>query len=214
MALSELLTRKNDLKKAESTLARLTADRDSAKARLETASGAWGDALADQEEGNGDAALVAKLEKALDAAQRDFFGKDAALKAAQSRLSAAQSAAKKNEHEAEWAKVISASEARKAAANELAKSMEAFAGDYIALQEATSALLASLPERPRDIDAALLFPSHIESAVRRELYRLGVNWAFSWPYGKGSLPEFLNQFLGASKVVGQWRNDSQGSAKS
>jgi hypothetical protein len=208
-SLASKLTGNNPNKLAE-TIQRLTAERDAAKIRQDVASQAWGDALALQAEGDGDAPDTVKLEREMDAASKEFRAKEAALTAAKGRHGAAVVQASRDGLSERWAKAEALANARSACAARLAKSMEAFAADYIAFLEVTSDLTAALPGSV-DHDAAVLTEPLLETAVRKELQRLGLAWAFSWPWGIVSIPPFTPQFE-VKDLIRQWRDSAMARA--
>lgn len=206
MALADLLlkSKTSAADSAQASVDRLTAELREAHEHAETVNTEWAEALLQE-----DVAASDRLEKAWQTAQRDLQRKANALKAAKIHLSNAQAEAQVKAITDTWGSVEAASAARAKAVNNLARSAEVFAADWAALVAATAGLSDALPASAKnDPDATLLWPVHIETAVRRELLRLGVDWAFNTPWGKVSIPEFLPQFQGAAEVVDRLKSQA------
>jgi len=211
-SLASKLTGSNPNKLAE-TIQRLTTERDAAKIRQDVASQAWGDALALQAEGDGDAPDTDKLEREMDAASKEFRAKDAALNAAKGRHGAAVVQASRDGLSERWAKAQALANARSACAARLARSIEDFASCHEAFLKVNADLTAALPEAP-DLDAAFLRAIQVENAVRAEIRRLGVEWAHPAPWGVVNLPDFLEPFEATAELVGRWRTAAMSRANS
>ncbi|OIT11703.1 hypothetical protein BL241_11560 [Ralstonia solanacearum] len=150
------------------------------------------------------------IKKARDAAALDserVSAVRAALATARARLSAAQQQESRAELAARWDKAVGVAAERHVIAQRLAKSAEQFAADYAALIEANSKLYAALPGSAPDPEAALMHNTLLETAVRMHLLKSGAGWAFSWPYGTVSLPDFREQNASALQVVRSWAPD-------
>ncbi|HJW72588.1 MAG TPA: hypothetical protein VJ486_06990 [Geothrix sp.] len=202
MALADLLKRPDP-----ATLRRrLAADLMAASERLELARKGYGEAEADLQEGVAAPAVAAKAEAELVAAKREVDRLTAALRTIDDRAQVSQVAADREALAEAWDKAVAATDARKAAAAKLAKTIEAFATDYQALIVATEAITKSLPETAPDHTAARLFIREIEMAVRMEMFRHDIPWAIKWAWGKADLPDFLAPFDGAGLVVRRWKD--------
>jgi len=105
---------------------------------------------------------------------------------------------------------LAASRTKKAAA--LGRVAKEFSDSYLALVASTQELNDAIREvdSQPDIDGLKLWSTHVETAVRAELFRLGIDWAFSWPYGRVSLPEFMPQFAEAEQVLRTWKDGLHG----
>ncbi|UQY83671.1 hypothetical protein [Ralstonia pseudosolanacearum] len=128
----------------------------------------------------------------------------AALATAKARLTAAQQQETRAQLAKRWDAAIAQAERRSKHLTKLEASMAAFAADYTEALKLTDDLRAALPANPDPI-GAMVDRMAFETALRKELHRLGLAWAFQWPYGAVSLPEFMPQFLGAVEVVRAWR---------
>jgi hypothetical protein len=104
------------------------------------------------------------------------------------------------ERAAYWQKVVQSAESRHAAVQRLGKSMATFAADYIGVLKLNEELKVMLPP-DHDSGAVMTDRIVLETAMRKELCRLGLSWCFSWPWGAVSLPEFIGQFNGALDVI-------------
>ena len=181
----------------------------SAKDKLDHAREAWSDAVADEAEDKGTPGASDKAEKALTLAKRDADKAAAALRAVDARQAKTAAGSERAALAEQWRKSETLTEARVAAANRLARSMKEFASDYNTLLRLTGDITAVLPKAP-DMDAAWLRASQVETSVRKELLRLDVDWAYSWPWGKVSLTDFVEPFKGAVSVVKRWRDSALG----
>jgi hypothetical protein len=209
-SLASKLTGSNPDKLAE-TIQRLTAERDAAKIRQDVASQAWGDALALQAEGDGDTPDTVKLEREMDAASQAFRAKDAALTAAKARHGAAVVQASRDSMSEQWGKAEALAGARSASAVRLAQSIRDFAACHEDFLKVNAALTGALPEAP-DPDAAFLRGAQVENAIRAEMQRLGVDWAFHWPWGTVSIPSFTPQFEATPDLIRHWRDSAMARA--
>ena len=195
--------------KAAETVAKLAADNDTAQARLEAARAAYGNALVDEAEGHATAASVAKLKNEVTAAQDQAGASAAALLMAQARQRASQVATQRSEHAQQWDKAVGLADARQHALDALGRTAEQFAGAWREVLRLNADLYEALPAKP-DMDAAVLNVSQIETAIRRELLRTGVDWAISYPWGKETLPPFSDAYKDAAAVVQAWRSNAAG----
>jgi len=192
------------LKGKTSSLDQMKADYEAAESRREAASEAWGDAiLAEAEGGRVETATMNRLERELDRAVVEATRKRAAYGAATARAAKLATETKVNENRVLWDKALSLAEARTEAAERLAELSEAYAGAYFALVAANHALVEILP-RDVDRDAGLLRDPDVEIVVRKDLFRLGIDWAFSWPWGRVSIPELMAPLKDAERCVKQW----------
>jgi hypothetical protein len=82
-------------------------------------------------------------------------------------------------------------------------SLAAFAADYRAVLESNEQRFNSLVTVP-DPDAAMLYTALIETATRQEMVKLGLPWAFSWPWGEKELPDFAAKFEAVPALVKVW----------
>jgi hypothetical protein len=151
-------------------------------------------------ESGADGPAAAKASDAVDSAERRVKHLQGALAAAQERQRVSEVQTKQDAKRAAWQGAVKAAEERHAAIMTLAKSMAAFAADYNAVLKINEALLAALPENC-DAYANMTDRWSLETALRKELVRLGLDFAFSWPYGAVSLPPLLPQFDGALNVI-------------
>jgi hypothetical protein len=214
MALSDLIKRAtpNNADKLSDAIARLQTERDAARQALDVASSNWGDSLADEETGDSDTATTIRLEKELNAASQAFKAKDAALTAAKARQVATTTSAARAELETKWTQAGVLAAERCAAAAKFKRSLEAAARDYQTFIQLGSDLTAALPESP-DLDAAMLRSTDVEIAIKKEMLRVGFDFVFSWPYGKVSLPNFLEPFEATAQLVRQWRDSAMAKAR-
>jgi SAM-dependent methyltransferase len=173
------------------------------RARAEAAAEAYANALADLAEGTGDDAKVAKLKRERDAAKDTALDSSETLLALQARQRAATVASKRNADAQQWDKAVALVDARQAAFEHLGKQAKAFAESWREVLRLNGELYGVLPAKP-DMDAAVLNVPQIETAVRRELLRLGVDWATSYPWGRETLPPMMDAFNGAPSVVRNW----------
>jgi hypothetical protein len=146
---------------------------------------------------------LAKLKASDDAARDRIASLSGALATARARLSAAQASNARELHRDSWNKAVSTSDMRLEAVRRLDASTKAFAADYRAAMVMNGELYQALPANP-DPDAALTHATIIETLVRKELLRLGVPWAFSWPYGASSIEPMLPQFEASAELVRGW----------
>lgn len=200
MALSDLISRVSINPLASST-SRLEAQLSEAETNLSNKRAAL-DALLTA--GEIDTPNVSKADDACAAAERKVRNLRLALSAAQSKLATQQAETERSERRARWQGVVTAAERRHESILKLARSAEAFAQDYVRALELNNELYAALPAQMPDPDAALLHKNLIEISVRKELLRRGVSFAFDWPWGVASLPEFTAQFDQALDVIKGW----------
>ena len=201
MSLSELILRP----RLSGTIARLEAEHQAAQSALEAADQRWREAVAG--EGGPDDAdwFYSDLEKA----QRTRDKAVAALAAARERHALNQSASTVKATAEKWAKAVSLAETREKQAAQMAQTIEAFATSYHTLQATTAELLGVMSDLiPGGVDdGALLWPRLVEQAVREELVRLGLPWAFPHPWGRESMHNLLDWFRSTVDAVKQWRAD-------
>ena len=150
-----------------------------------------------------DDALVAISRREVDAAREKADALTAALMTARAQLSARQASAWLEERAAAWQHAVDLAARRVHHMAKLEKSANAFVADYLEALRANEELVAALPSNP-DSAAAITDRMTLETALRKELCRLGLPWAFTWPYGTVNLPEFLPQFEGGLHVISQW----------
>jgi hypothetical protein len=215
VAFADLLKRlplPNNADKLGDAITRLQHERDEARRTLDAASEAWGNSLADEETGDSDTATTVQLEKQLNAATQAFKAKDAALTAAKARHGAAVVQASRDGLSEQWAKAEALANARSACAARLAKSIEDFASCHEDFLKVNADLTGALPEAP-DLDAAFLRDVQVETAIRMELQRLGVDWAYNWPYGIVSIPPFTPPFEATAALVSRWRESAMAKAR-
>lgn len=209
MSLVDLLKPANTPEKTAALRSRLASESLEANNQLEDARNAWAECLADEAEGTGGSAATEKAEQALQLAKQVADKAAAAVRAVEARQHATEVNSERAALAARWAKAERLAEARTKKAAGLKKTAETFAADWLSLMDLTQELNDALPLKP-DPDAGLLWGSHIESAVRMELLRLGVDWAFPWPFGKVSLPEFMAPFEDTQKVIQGWKGGPRG----
>ncbi len=147
-----------------------------------------------------DGPATAKAADAADAAERRVKHLRGALAAAQTKQAAQRGEAEQDAKRAAWQNAVKLAEERHAAIETLAKSMVAFAADYRAVLKINSELLAHLPTN-QDSMATLTDRFALETALRKQLVKLGLPFCFSWPYGAATLPELMPQFDGALSVI-------------
>lgn len=150
-------------------------------------------------EAGADAPACTKAADAFDAAERRVKHLRGALAAARTKEAAQQVAAEQDAQRAKWAAAINLAEQRHAAIERLTKSMAAFATGYNEVLKMTEVLRAALPAN-HDAYAALT-NGELETAMRKQLVKLDVEFAFSWPYGKVSLPDLVPTSEGALSVI-------------
>jgi hypothetical protein len=151
-------------------------------------------------ESGADGPAAVKASDAFDSAERRVKHLQAALQAAQGRQRASEVEAEQDAQRAAWQNAVKLAEDRHAAVEKLAASMAEFAADYQATLQANADLVAALPANPDNV-ANLTDRFALETALRKELVRLGISFAFVWPYGAATLPPLLPQFEGALEVV-------------
>lgn len=151
-------------------------------------------------DGQIDGPAAARAADAVDAAERRTRNLRSALQAARERQRAAATGSEQESKRLAWQAAVKAAEARHAAVEKLAVSMSQFAADYQTTLQANADLLAALPANPDNV-ANLSDRFVLETALRKELVRLGLPFAFVWPYGAATLPELMPQFDGALAVI-------------
>lgn len=82
-------------------------------------------------------------------------------------------------------------------------SLTAFAADYRAVLDSNEQRFNSLVTVP-DPDAAMIYTPLIETAVRLEMVKRGLPWAFDWPYGAIGIDEFLPKFEPVPELIRSW----------
>jgi len=186
-------------------VSRLSAQLDSAQVDADNARTAHESSLVDHalDSSAVDDKTLAKLKTAADGCRDRVASLEGALTTARARLSAAQAANDREEHRERWRAAIAVSAMKLDAEKRLAKSAKAFAEDYRHVLALNGEFYQAAPAIP-DPEAAMAHATIIETAVRKELLRHGVPWAFSWPYGTVSLPEFLPQCEAAHELVKRW----------
>jgi hypothetical protein len=151
-----------------------------------------------------DSLEIRKADEALAAAERRVKNLRHAQTTNQTRLAQQQADQERTEKQARWQNAVKVAETRhEHISQKLAKSAEAFAKDYVEALRLTNELYEALPAMP-DPTAAMIDKTLVETAVRKELLRRDVDFAFSWPWGKVNLPEFLEPFNGALSVIRNW----------
>jgi hypothetical protein len=190
-------------------LDKLALDNDTAQAKLEGARVAYGNALVDEAEGHATAPQVARLKADVAEAQDRASASAAALLMAQARHRASQVAAQRSAEAAQWDQAVAVANTRQNALDALGRTAEQFAGAWREVLRLNADLYQALPAKP-DMDAAFMNIPQIETALRRELLRLGVDWATSYPWGKQTLPPFSAAYEDAATVVDGWRNKANG----
>lgn len=185
------------------TVDKLKADYEAALVRQESAKSAWGDALLADLDGGFAAAELDRLEKELNRAMAEAAQAKARLDSAIARASKAESDASDASLRASWKRAVALAEDRTRSAERLAEVSAKFASAYMEFLKVTADLTDALP-RNLDRDAAILPRPSMDEAIRKELLRLGVDWAYSWPWGRVSLPEFLPRFRDAEGLVKTW----------
>jgi hypothetical protein len=185
----------------------------SAQARADAAHEAWAEATADEQAAGGtNTSRSDELDESLSRALREVNKITKSLEAVQARQEATAATAARNALEDAWsrAEVLAAERAEVAA--RLAKAVAAFSATYLDFMKVNADLTGALPEAP-DLDAAFLRDVQVETGIRMELQRLGVDWAFNWPYGKISLPDFLEPFKATPDLIHQWRENAMAKAR-
>lgn len=212
MALSDLLIAKSALsasEKATATVAKLVAENDGAMATLEAALNAYGNALADYADGDGDETNVARLRKALESARIKVDASEVALRTAQERrLSTLAREALANNAQ-QWDRAIALADDRQKALESLSAVAVTFAKTWQEVVKLNNDLYGALPNAP-DMYAAVLNVDQLEIAVRKELLRLGVGWAFSYPWGRETLPPMMDELEAVPSVFRTWRDQHKG----
>ncbi len=150
-----------------------------------------------------DEKALGRLATAVAVAKSRVEAATSTLATTRANLSAAEATASREAHMARWRTAIAVSARKLDAEKRLAKSAKAFAEDYRAVMALNGEFHQAAPAIP-DPEAAMAHATIIETAVRKELLRQGVPWAFSWPYGTVSLPEFLPQCEAAHELVKRW----------
>jgi hypothetical protein len=151
-------------------------------------------------DGDTDSPAAIKAEDAFAAAERRVRNLQGALAAAQERQRTSEVENEREAKRAAWQAAVNAAEDRHTAVEKLAASMSQFAADYQAALQANADLVAALPANPDNV-ANLTDRFALETCLRKELVRLGIHFAFVWPYGAATLPPLLPQFEGALEVV-------------
>jgi hypothetical protein len=147
-----------------------------------------------------DSQEIRKSEESADQAQHRVSNLRRALATARARQSAAQADQERAEKAAHWQKTIKAAETRHVAIQRLEKSMATFAADYTAVLESNDTLKNMLPPS-HDAFAILSDRPSLETALRKELVRLGLRWSLGWPWPAADLPSLTPQFDGALSVI-------------
>jgi hypothetical protein len=202
MALSDFLARATinplsaSISRLQNQITDAESDLDRKRAALDSLLGADGASI--------DGPQVVKADEAVAAAERRVKNLNRMLTNSQTRLAAQQADTERAEKIAKWQNAVKVAEKRHDhISQKLARSAEAFAKDYVEALALTNELYAALPAMP-DPTAAMVDKSLVEIAVRKELLRRGASFAFHWPWGTVSLPEFVGQFSGALDVVRDW----------
>lgn len=151
-------------------------------------------------ESGADGPAAAKAADAVDSAERRVKHLQGALGAAREHQRTLGAQTDQDARRVAWQVAVQLAEKRHAAAQKLLSSMSQFAADYRATLQANDDLVAALPANP-DRDANMTDRFNLETSLRKELVRLGVQFAFAWPYGSTSIPPVLPQLEGALEVV-------------
>lgn len=150
-----------------------------------------------------DDALVALSKRDAEAARDKADALTAALATAWAQMRAREAAAHLADQAAAWQHAVDLAASRVQHMAKLEKSLATFAADYLEALRLNEELVAALPKNP-DSQAAVTDRVTLETAMRKELCRRGLSFAFTWPYGVVNLPEFMPQFEGGLHVISQW----------
>jgi hypothetical protein len=199
VTLADLIRKPNP----DAMIARLVTEHEDALQRQKTLGESWASAVADEAEGAGNSAEVARLEQQLDVANRQVSRSAAALRVAQGRQVAGQEQASQAALTKRWDEAVHLAEARQALVSKLADSAKNLAADFKALQDLTAKIYTTLPACP-DLDGALLREPHLQGLLTRELRRLGFEGAgpAAVLWDSPALPEV---FKGVPGLIHQWR---------
>ena len=199
MALKDLLKPKSPADLRRDITAKLL----EAQVHLTHSRNRYGKAETDVMEGLADSSVAAKAEADLAKAKREVDRLKASLDSLDERARLSGVSAHKETMIEKWVKVENLSAARTKKAAHFARLAEDFSAAYLALALATDGLNNAIREVQQnpEVDGLLLWSTHIETAARKDLFRRGLDWAFQWPWGKPSLPEFMPQFEDAEKMI-------------
>lgn len=165
-------------------------------------------------------AFADKLEKDWQAAKREVVKKNIKLAKAKAGVDAIEAEARAQAQEAEEAARKAAMEAPFLKVDELAHlrteksttlelAAKAFAAAYLDFALTNTDLLNAVTaiDSGADVDSMWLGVTHVETAVRKELFRLDVKWASLWMLDKSSIPNFTSQFAERERMLRRWRKD-------
>lgn len=203
MTLSDIRTKASisATERTEAAIEKLRVEGNIAKVEADTARSAYEEALCNLAEGTGDTSAVSKLKRAFDTAQDRANSLAVACEAAQRRLIATKAAEAAAALRKQWDKAIEIADNRQNALAELAAAAKIFAEYYHKTIKLNAELFSALPNKP-DLDAAFMRVEQIEILVRKELQRLGVAWAFDYPW---KAPEMLDEVAGVAGLIRSWQ---------
>jgi len=180
---------------------------------LESARSLWSNLSADDEvAGRSPSVATVKAAEALTTAKQEVDRLTGVLQTLDNRANALRDKLQRDVAEAQWTKVERLAAARSKKAITLSQAAATFAEAYEGMCRATRELhdgVRAVVKEP-DMDALLLRELSVEGPVRQELLRLGVRWAFSWPWGAQELPEFLPPFLASEDLVKRMKGANLG----
>jgi hypothetical protein len=195
------------VERLERAEAKWLAERSRAQAILSAAEQARADAIADDDE-SFNAARLAALSQKVAAAREALAGVDLALAEIAGRKERLEANEQKKARDLRSEEINSREAAHLAKVKKLHLSLVQFAKDYRDVLESNEQRFNSLLTVP-DPHAAMIYTASIETAVRQELVRHRLPWAFSWPWGEHELPDFLAKFEPVPALVKRWTDSGE-----
>jgi len=191
-----------------SSVVRIESELCTLSATLETAHTTYAAACLDAAEGApGAAERLLQAESERDRVNKRIAQARAALSVAQARAQVAAEAEATAARAAAWETAVAVAEKQYAhITGKLIPAIAALAGHYRTALELREQLQAALPSTP-DADAPLLRRDSLETAMRQEMARAGLEFCFSWPWGRTSLPELEKTSSGALGLIRRWGKD-------
>jgi hypothetical protein len=195
------------LERLERAESKWRAERSRALAAVAAAEQARADAMADDDE-SFNAARLAALSQKVSGAREVLAGVEMALAEISGRKLRLEADEKNKARELRKQEINAREAAHLAKVKKLHASLVAFAADYRDVLESNEQRFNSLVTVP-DPDAAMFYTPVIETAVRLELVKHRIPWAFSWPWGDQQLPDFMAKFDGVPAMVKGWTESGE-----
>lgn len=87
----------------------------------------------------------------------------------------------------QWKQVEDLSKERAALAQEIEHEAALLVEKYQRLIQVSSEMHDAAPKKEATLTDSILSPSHVETCLRMHLHKAGLDWAFSWPWGKNAI---------------------------